>query len=237
MNLKSLTGLITSLALLGAVSAASGQSISDNFDSYTLGSISGQGSWEGWTGNAAVAGSVTAAQALSGSQSLGVVVGNDTVRPFTGVSSGLWTLSLQQYVPSASSGNSWVILMNSYPANLNWSAQIYADITAGQMLSQDTPTASVALVKDQWVPIRFDIDLNAGSVTSYYNNTLLDTHAWQSGGLNELQALDLYPDEGTAAQVGAVYYDNLQLSVVPEPTSVSLLLLGGLALLIRRKQA
>ncbi len=165
------------------------------------------------------------------------MAGNDTARPFTGVSSGLWTLSLQQYVPSASSGTSWVILMNSYPVNLNWSAQVFADITAGQMLSQDTPTASIGLVKDQWVPIRFDTDLNAGSVTSYYNNTLLDTHAWHSGGLNELQALGLYPDEGTAAQIGAVYYDNLQLSVAPEPTSVSLLLLGGLALLIRQKQA
>lgn len=239
MKSTSLTGLGASLALVAAVSSAGAQGMFDNFDSYTLGSIHGQGGWEGWTGIGSVAGTVTAAQAFSGSQSLQVVAGNDTVRPFTGVASGLWTLSLQQYVPSTSSGTSWLILMNSYPANLNWSAQMYADITAGQMRSYEDEGASVALVTDQWVPIRFDINLTDNSVSSYYNDTLLATHAWQSGGINELQALDLYPDEGAgSAQVGPVFYDNLQLSVVPEPTSLCLLLLGGLAFLIRgRKQA
>lgn len=211
----------------------------DNFDSYTPGSIHGQGGWEGWTGIGSVAGTVTTAQAFSGSQSLQVVAGNDTVRPFTGVAGGLWTLNLMQYVPSTSSGTSWVILMNSYPANLNWSLQMYADITAGQVRSYEDEGASVALVTDQWVPIRFDINLTDNSVASYYNDTLLTTHAWQSGGINQLQALDLYPDEGTgSAQVGPVFYDNLHLVAVPEPTSLSLLLLGGLAWLMRsRKQA
>ncbi|MCW5553623.1 MAG: PEP-CTERM sorting domain-containing protein [Verrucomicrobiae bacterium] len=239
MKSKSLTGLVTSLAMVAAVTSASAQGMFDNFDSYTLGSIHGQGGWEGWTGTASVAGTVTTAQGVGGSQSLQVVTGNDTVRPFTGVASGVWTLSLLQYIPSSSSGISWVILMNSYPANLNWSAQMYADITAGQMRSYEVDSASVALVTDQWVPIRFDINLTDNSVASYYNDTLLATHAWQSGGLNQLQALDLYPDEGAGtAQVGPVYYDNLQLSIVPEPTSLCLLLLGGLAFLIRsRKQA
>lgn len=227
------------MALGAAVTTASAQSMLDNFDSYTLGSIHGQGGWEGWTGIGSVAGTVTTAQAFSGSQSLQVVAGNDTVRPFTGVAGGLWSLSLMQYVPSTSSGTSWVILMNSYPANLNWSVQMYADITAGQVRSYEDDGASVALVTDQWVPIRFDINLTDNSVASYYNNALLTTHAWQSGGINQLQALDLYPDEGTgSAQVGPVFYDNLHLVAVPEPTSLSLLLLGGLAWLMRsRKQA
>ena len=63
--------------------------------------------------------------------------------------------------------------------------------------------------------------------------------AWQSGGINQLQAVDLYPDEGTGtAQVGPNYYDNFQLTAVPEPSSLVLLLVGGLAVFVRfRKSA
>jgi len=237
MKRKSLRGWIT-IALLGAVGFANGQSMLDNFDSYTPGSISGQGGWEGWDGTSSLAGTVSTLQASSGAQSLQVVAGNDTVRPFSGVASGLWTLSLQQYVPSASSGASWIILMNGYPAtgNENWSVNLFTDISGNVMESADVGGATLPLLKDQWVNIRFDIDLGANSVSSYYNNSLLATHAWQSGGLNQLQALDLYPDEDAGAgtaQVGSVFYDNVQLTPVPEPATVSLLLLGGLAVLFR----
>lgn len=240
MKIKSLRILAT-LALFGIASVSNGQSVFDSFDTYTLGSVGGQGGWEGWTGNNAVAGTVTTDQASSGTQSLRVVAGNDTVRPFSGYAGGQWSLSLMQYVPSTSSGDSWVILMNNYPATLNWSVDMNIDISGNAVWSGEVPTASVPLVKDQWVPIRFDIDLTANSVSSYYNNTFLATHAWQSGGLNELRALDLYPDEGGAsgfiAQVGAVYYDSLQLTQVPEPTALALLALAGLATLIRRRNA
>jgi hypothetical protein len=241
MKRKSLGEVITTIALFGAVSLASAQSMFDNFDSYTLGSISGQGGWEGWTSIPSVAGTVSTLQAFSGTQSLQVVAGNDTVRPFSGVTAGQWTLSLQQYVPSASSGGSWVILMNSYPSSLNWSVNVFTDITGNVIESDEVPGATLPLLKDQWVNIRFDIDLDANSVTSYYNNALLATHPWQSGGLNQLQALDLYPDEDTGggtAQVGSVFYDNVQLTLVPEPSTIGLLLLSGLAVLFHvRKQA
>lgn len=243
MKRKSIRGLITAAAFFGAVSLANAQGFIDNFDSYTLGSIHGQGGWEGWTGIAGAAGTVSTLQASSGTQSLQLVAGNDTVRPFSGVTSGLWTLSMQQYVPGASSGSSWIITMNSYPTSLNWSAQILADFSAGVIGVFDgagtQQGSTLSLIKDQWVDIRLEINLDANSVSSYYNNSLIGTHTWQSGGLNQLQALDLYPDEGaTTAQVGSVFYDNVQLTLVPEPSTIGLLLLGGLAVLYRvRKRA
>ena len=245
MNLKAFTRSVSTVALLATLSAANGQSFLDTFDTYTPGSIAGQGGWSGWNGNATLAGTVSTLQASSGTQSLQLVAGNDTVRTFSGVTSGQWTFSLRQYIPAASSGSSYVILLNSYPTTLNYSAQLLTDFTAGLVGVFDGASvqqgSTLSLVKDQWVDIRFDFDLNANSVSAFYNNGLLATYPWQSGGLNQLQALDLYPDEAAgSAQVGSVFYDNVQLSQtpVPEPGSLTLLALGGLAVLIRsRKRA
>lgn len=227
------TSCVFSALFLAAALPASAD-WSDNFDSYPTGSVAGQGGWQGWTGNAAVAGTVSTTFASSGPNSLQLVAGNDTVQPFTGVNSGSWTLSFQQYLPSSSSGSSWTILMNQYPNNLNWSVQVLADLSAGLIGVFDgagtQQGVTLSLVRDQWVNMRFDINLSANSVTSYYNNTLFGTMPWQSGGINQLQGLDLYPDEGAGtAQVGAIYYDNFQLTAVPEPSSLALLLIGGVA--------
>lgn len=217
----------------------------DDFESYSIGSIHGQGGWEGWTGIAGAAGSVTTAVASSGTKSLRLIAGNDTVRPFSGVTSGKWTLSIEQYIPSTSSGSHWTILLNRYPNNLNWSVQTLADLSQGLIGEFDGSGGTgqhgvtLQLVKDAWIPLRYEIDLDANSVSAYYNNTLMGTHPWQYNGVNALAAIDLYPDEGSGTiQVGPVYYDNLRLEIVPEPAVTSLLLLGGLAFFIRpRKQA
>lgn len=227
---------------LAAVIPATAADWSDNFDSYTTGSISGKGGWEGWAGTPAVAGTVSTANSFSAPNSLRLVAGNDTVRPFTGITSGLWTFSLKQYLPSTSSGSTWTIFLNQYPNNLNWSVQVLSDLSAGLIGVFDSngnqQGATLNLVKDQWVDMRFEINLNANSVSSFYNNTLIGTMPWQTGGINQLQALDLYPDEGAAtAQVGPVYYDNLSLTAVPEPSSLALLLIGGLAVFARSRRS
>lgn len=242
MNTKALAGFVGA-GLLAFASSAMAQALFDNFDTYTLGLIEGQGGWESWTGYSGITGVVSTDQASSGTQSLKVVSGQDTVHPFSGVNSGLWRLSLQQYIPSTSSGDTLTILMNSYPNNLNWSAQVLADISQGLIgVFDGTGTQAgktLLLVKDRWVDMYFDIDLSANSVSVHYNNLLMATYAWQTGGINELQALDIYPSEDpTYKQVGPVYYDNVRLEMIPEPATAGLLVLGGLALLFRsRKQA
>lgn len=233
-----LTVPIACFVLLAAAPAMAAL-FTEDFDSYVNGSsIHGQGGWEGWLGYAAVAGTITTSQASSGAQSLQVVRGTDTVRPFTGVSGGQWTLSMQQYIPSSAGGYTWTILMNQYPTNLNWSAQVLADISGGSIgVFDGTGTqcgSTLTLVKDAWVDLRFEINLGANTFSSYYNNILVGTCTWQNGGSNALQALDLYADEsGETAQIGAVFYDNVQL--VPEPATLSLLALGGLAMIRRRR--
>ncbi len=59
---------------------------------------------------------------------------------------------------------------------------------------------SLPLVRDAWVELRYEIDLDADSVGAYYNNTLLGTLAlalrsrqqnpWVSGGSWRLGSVD-----------------------------------------------
>lgn len=238
MKSKACAGLVVSI-LFAFTSLATAQAMFDNFDSYTLGSIEGQGGWQSWVGYSGICGDVTIEQAFSGAQSLKVEAGDDTVHPFTGVNSGQWTLSLRQYIPSTSGGQNYTILLNSYPNNLNWSAQVLADIDRSLVGVFDSSSvqqgSSVALVRDTWVDMRFEIDLDANSVSAFYNQALMASFAWQTGGINELQALDLYPDEGVP-QVGPVYYDNVRLEQVPEPGVGSLLFVVAAAFFFRRRR-
>ncbi len=238
MSRKIHAGLAGAVLLIFASSGLA-QAMLDDFDSYTLGSIEGQGGWQSWVGYSGICGDVTIEQAFSGAQSLKVEAGDDTVHPFTGVNSGQWTLSLRQYIPSTSGGQNYTILLNSYPNNLNWSAQVLADMNQGLVgvfdASYVQQGSSVALVRDTWVDMRFEINLGANSVSAFYNSSLMATYAWQTGGINELQALDLYPDQDIA-QVGAVYYDNVRLEQVPEPGIGSLLVAVAAALLFRRRR-
>jgi hypothetical protein len=233
MNRGTWRGVLGAATLLATVISAGAQAMSDGFESYPLGSIQGQGGWAAWTGApVSYAGTVTNTFAASGAQSLQIVQGNDTVQTFSGVASGLWSLSLQQYVPASAGGTTWVILLNDYATAQDWAGQMTMNITAGTVGLAEEAAASLPLRKDAWVDIRFDIDPVARSFAAYYDNTLLATHVWD--GVAELRALDLYADEGAGtAQVGPVYYDNVAL--VPEPATLSLLVLGVLGFALRRR--
>jgi len=220
-----------------SVLAAAGvnAAVTDDFESYAVGSnIHGQGGWKGWDNTASAGATISDAFAASGTKSVNITGGSDLVREFVGVTSGVWSLTVKQFIPSTSSGTSYFILMNKYKdlgaaADYNWSAQIQHNMASGY-LTNDLTGVSAALVKNAWVDYRFDIDLDQGRVSEYYNNQLLGTRLWQDGGVNALAAIDLY-----ANNAGPIYYDNFSLTQVPEPTTAALLGLGLAAFLFRRR--
>ena len=126
--------------------------------------------------------------------------------------------------------------MNRYKAggaaaDYNWSVQIQNDMALNRVISDQGGGAFLPLVRDSWNTFRFDINFVANTVSEFYNGGLLSTHAWHDGsGANALAAIDLY-----ANNAGPVYYDNLSINAVPEPGSLSLLALGGLVFVLRRK--
>ena len=240
VNMKT-TGRILSqsaaVALTAATSTGRAAEFFDDFESYSAGAnIHGQGGWKGWDNDSAAGAVVSTAFAASGTKSVRVTGASDLVHEFSGATSGQWNFSLDQYIPSTSSGDTYLILMNKYRDGGggdydNWSVQTHVNLGTGQIIvDMATGEAPLTLVKNAWINWTFNIDLDANKVTEYYNHQLLSTHAWQSGGANALSAVDLY-----ANGAGPVYYDNVSVSQVPEPTAVALLGLGGLALLLCRR--
>jgi hypothetical protein len=220
---------------------------SDNFDSYVSGTQAvGQGGWQAWD-NSATAGtsSLLVTNGFSYPNSVmiyGVVGGaySDVVHKYSGYSSGLWRFSGKQYISGNVTGNSYFILLDKYVDGGpdHWAIQTHFNLGTGTFVEEGSGSSSSmtgSIIRDRWVDIAYDIDLTANSVKFYYNGANVFTKVWQDGtGINQLQAIDLYADNTTLS--GPVFYDDLKLALVPEP---SIFALGGLAAaalaLFRRK--
>ena len=231
MNLKPF--LLTALCSLPLV--AGGATFSDNFDGYAAGSqMHGQGGWKGWDNNVAFGAFVNNDFFSSTPNSVTIEGASDLVHEFTGATSGQWTFSCDQFVPSTSAGDSYIILLNAYVDGgpNNWSMDVHMNMGTNQVISDEAGAGGpLTLIKDQWVPFRVDINLDTNTMSAYYNNQLLTTHIWATGANSAMAiaALDLY-----ANNAGPVMYDNI--SLVPEPSMSVLMLAGAVALGTARRR-
>jgi hypothetical protein len=191
----------------------------DNFDSYTLGTIQGQGGWKGWFNDPAAAGVVSNVMAVSAPNSQAIAGAADSVHEYSGYTDGFWSYKAMQYIPTDFSGESSFILLNSYDdagTNLNWSVQINFNASTGEVVNTGISGGTLPLIKGEWVEIRVDIDLVTDSQSFYYGGELLYSGSWTeevsgAGALN-IAAVDLFAN---AASV--VYYDDMGLVVdVPD---------------------
>jgi len=227
--MRNLRVLVVLLAIVGVSSVASASLFADDFESYAAGSaLHGQGGWKGWDNNPAWGAPASSAQANSGSISAEIAGTADLVHEFD-FAGGNLELSAMQYIPDGGFGQSFFILLNWYNDGgpYDWSAQLNFDMDAGQVVSDFGGGATTGIVYDKWVELKFVIDLAANTVDEYYDGTLLSSHLWDDGGYDTLECIDLF---GNGAS--PVYYDDI--TIVPEPATLFLLCLGGLALLKRR---
>jgi hypothetical protein len=207
---------IVLLACLAVLPGRAAAAVFDDFESYAVGSnLYGQEGWAGWAGHTNAGALVSSNFSFSPTRSVNITGPSSLVRTFSGATNGQWVFRVMQYIPSTSTGTNGVILMNTYRAPyayvtafLNWSVQIRNNMDTGQVISDLDGGATLPMVKDAWVEVRCEINLDANSVSEFYNGQLLSTHAWQDGtGLNEIQALNLF-----ANNAGPVYYDNVSLT-------------------------
>lgn len=230
---------VFTLAIAVIAVSAVAQPWSDNFDSYATGSqMHGQGGWKGWDNSLAAGALTSGAQASSAPNSVDIVGGSDLVHTFAGATSGQWVFAGQTYHGTAFSGQSLFIMLNIYNDGgpYNWSTQVQFDGGAGTVSDFDVPASTMAMVRDQWVDFRNEIDLDANTQSFFYNNQLLFTKSWtegvSGGGAVDIGAIDLFANGATS-----MYYDNLSLTAVPEPASMLALGLGAAALLRRKRRA
>ncbi len=236
--------IVVFVALLGicTLSPSAAWAAIDDFESYALNSvIYGQGGWTGWGGAPAAQELVSNIQAHSGDQSLQIAGGDaDVVHQYSGLTSGVVEMTSWQYIPTSEvEGATYYILMNRYVLGgpSGWSSQVNFDLATNTVRESMHQTDAVdggidntlAIIRDQWVEIKHIIDLDNDWYTLSYGGQMLAADEWSNGGPASLRALDLYtPDANT------VYYDDV---MIPEPTTLAILVLGGGLLLRRRRTA
>ncbi len=218
-------GMVAALPALMCAAAMGQTTLDDNFDSYQLGDVCTQSSWEGWDGNPAVCAPVSDEQANSGPNSLKLIgsegpSGDDTVHRFE-VDGGKHRLTIMTFVPDDATGTAWIIMLNQYlvPAN-NWSFQF--QFNADTNLMQDSFSGpSTALIKGRWVEFRAEIDIDGDLAEYYYDGQLVNSKSWKDGesggGLPQLRALDLYGDEPGTGTNG-FYLDDIKFEPVSGPS-------------------
>jgi len=237
---------------LAALPAAALADWSDNFDLYPNGSsMHGQGGWKGWDNDPTWTAYVTNVQSLSPPHSVDIAGNSDLVHEYDGYTSGHWTYTAWQYIPTNMVGESYFILLNTYNdlGPYNWSVQLDFMSSTGMLVGDcgAWDNVTMAYTPGQWAEIRVEIFLDPGDdwTQVYYNGTLLDDPAladhpvlgggyrWTGGisggggGALDIGAVDLFANGATS-----VYYDNM--SLVPEPAAGLLLLLGAAVGLRRR---
>ena len=227
--MRNLRVVVVLLAIVGVSSVASASLFTDDFESYAAGSaLHGQGGWKGWDNDPVWGAPASSVQANSGSISAEIGGIADLVHEFD-FAGGNLELSAMQYIPDGGIGQSYFILLNQYNDGgpYDWSVQLNCDMGAGQIVSDFGGGASVPIKQGEWVQLKFVIDLAGNTIDEYYDGTLLSSHQWDDTGHGTLQCIDLF-----ANGASPIYYDDI--TVVPEPATLSLLCLGGLALLKRR---
>lgn len=174
--------VMAGVLLAGTVSHAD---FIEDFDSYTAGPAD-QGGWKGWDNTEAAEGVISTDYSSSSPNSLEIFGAADAVHEFTGSTSGQWEFTVQQYIPSTSSGETFVMLMNDYVDGgpYDWATELRYDMTTTDTVYSrfGIEGASLPILRDQWVELKFVIDLTANTVSEYYDGDFLNTHAWSWGG-------------------------------------------------------
>ena len=219
----------TAVAVVMMAATGAMAQYSENFDGYATGSqLHGQGGWKGWDNDPAWSAPTSDLHSVSPANSAEIGGMADLVHEFN-VAGGAWEFSTMQFIPDGSTGRNYFLLLNEYSDGgpYDWSVQLSCELDTGTIMSDFGGGASLPIKYGQWAELKFDIDLDANTVDEYYDGDFLATHQWDDTGSNTIGAVDLF---GNGAS--PIYYDNINL--VPEPTSLVMLLGSGLGVLVVR---
>jgi hypothetical protein len=179
----------------------------EDFESYAAGSdLHGQDGWKGWDNSAGAGAPASDAFAVSGLNSVEIIGSADLVHEFD-LAGGILELSAMQYIPSGTTGTTYFILLNSYDdgANQDWSVQTTFNLDTGAIGFWHGGEATI--LYDQWVELKYIIDLDNNTVDKYYNGELIVTDQWDDNVHGTLGAIDLFGNNALS-----VYYDDIKIT-------------------------
>jgi hypothetical protein len=188
---------------------------SDNFDEYPTGfQLHGQGGWAGW-GDVPASGALTSdVHARSTPNSVDILGVSDLTHSYIGYTSGIWTYTAWQYIPTGFTGTTYFNLLNTYTfggTDTKWSAQVNFNSSTGLSTNDGPAGGTLPLITGQWVEIRDEINLDSDTQSFYYGGELLFTDSWMdgmsSGGVLNIAAVDLFANDASS-----VFYDDMSLS-------------------------
>jgi hypothetical protein len=195
---------------------------SDNFDSYTAGSLlGGQGGWFPWGDNPDANANVSNAQSHSPSNSVDITGGCDMVHQWDNVNYGNCTFRVWTFVPSDFEGSSYIILLSLYAGDSSkWDLQIHFNPDTSMLEDYDSTNATPYVING-WGEVRIEIDFVHDWQDVYYNDVLWLSKSWTNGtsgqGVLALNAVDLYGESGTT-----VYYDDISVWGMQAPAQPEL---------------
>jgi len=185
----------------------------ENWDSYpTDTSVHGLGGWKGWANSPAATAYTRDEYSVSAPNSIEIMVDSDLVHEYA-IDSGVWTYTAWQYIPTNFSGESYFIMLNQYDdagMTNNWSVQVDFMSATNSVVNTGVSGGTLPMIKDQWVELRLEIDLDANTQAFYYGGALLYSGTWtdevSGGGITSIACVDLFANGATP-----VYYDDFSL--------------------------
>jgi len=204
--MKALRIVAVMVVIAGISSVASGSIFMEDFEAYASGSdIHGQGGWKGWDNTPEAGAPVSSVYAYSGSNSVEIISTADLVHEFD-VTGGLVILSAMQYIPSGTAGTTYFIALNTYSdgGDKDWSLQTVLNLDTGVISYWHGGEGQI--VYDQWIELKYVIDLDNNIVDKYYNGEFIVTDTWDDNEHGTLQSIDLFGNNASS-----IYYDDIKI--------------------------
>jgi hypothetical protein len=194
----------------------------ENFDSYTAGTLlGGQGGWFPWGDNPDANANVTSDQSRSPANSVEIVGLSDMVHQWTNVNYGNCTFRVWSYVPSDYVGQNMLILLSLYAGDSSkWDLQLVFNSETLLLEDYDSVNSTPYMI-GAWGEIRVEIDFINDLQKVYYNDVLWLSKSWingtSGGGILNLGGVDLF-----ANGASKVYWDDMSIWATEAPAEPEL---------------